>query len=100
MWVVVVLFFFFVVLNFWLLNFLHFRLQTNVESKNDGNGNSETSILDLNVCDYLEITPEEGLMIVMPSWLHHAVIPLSIKKKYRTKEEGMRISLAFNFIEK
>lgn len=75
-------------------------MQTPAENKNNVNGISDTLRLDLNVCDYIEITPEEGLMIIMPSWLHHAVIPLSIKKQFRTKEEGMRISLAFNFIEK
>ena len=36
-------------------------------------------------------------MILMPSWLHHGVLPLSVKPAYRKKDEGARISLAFNF---
>jgi hypothetical protein len=55
------------------------------------------SSLDEDICDYLEITAEEGLMILMPSWLHHGVLPLSVKPAYCKKDEGARISLAFNF---
>ena len=55
------------------------------------------SSLDMDVCDYLEITAEEGVMILMPSWLHHGVLPLSVKSAYRKSDEGARISLAFNF---
>jgi hypothetical protein len=50
-------------------------------------------------CDYLEISPEEGTMIIFPSWLHHGVLPLSIKDSYKGKLGGLRISLAFNFSE-
>ena len=82
-------------INYSSISFIH-RLNTLSES--DGK-DSSTSSLNINKCDYLEITAEEGVMIIMPSWLHHAVIPLSVQKQYRQKKEGMRISLAFNFNE-
>lgn len=52
----------------------------------------------LSCCDYVEISAEAGTLYVIPSWLHHAVLPLSVKPKYRNTPEGSRISLAFNFI--
>ena len=55
--------------------------------------------LDVGVCDYLEVIPEEGSMILMPSWLHHGVTPLSVKQRDRKGDAGVRISLAFNFNE-
>ena len=51
------------------------------------------------MCDYLEVIPEEGSMILMPSWLHHGVTPLSVKQMDRAGDAGVRISLAFNFNE-
>ena len=56
-----------------------------------------TSSLDADICDYLEISAEEGSMILMPSWLHHGVLPLSVKPTFQNTDEGVRISLAFNF---
>lgn len=94
------------VVNNFTFFFLFFRLLSPLgyETKKEIKTNSQTYLpsllsLNINICDYIEIVPEEGVMIIMPSWLQHAVIPLSIKKQYKTKEEGMRISLAFNFIE-
>jgi Putative 2OG-Fe(II) oxygenase len=52
---------------------------------------------NLDICDYIEIPPEEGMMILLPSWLQHSVIPLSVKSRFKKKNEGARISLAFNF---
>lgn len=56
-----------------------------------------TSSLNVDICDYLEISAEEGTMILMPSWLHHGVLPLSVKPSFQNTDEGARISLAFNF---
>lgn len=53
----------------------------------------------LSCCDYLEIEPEEGMFIIMPGWLQHAVFPLQIQPAFRDTNEGTRISLAFNFAE-
>lgn len=51
------------------------------------------------VCDYIEIQPEEGVMVLLPSWLQHSVVPLSVKRRFKTRNDGARISLAFNFNE-
>eukprot|EP01036_Dinobryon_divergens_P032123 gene32123-41650_t len=53
----------------------------------------------LSCCDYLEIEPEEGMLIIMPGWLQHGVFPLQIQPEFRDTNEGTRISLAFNFAE-
>ena len=50
-------------------------------------------------CDYLEIEPEEGMLIIMPGWLQHAVLPLQIRPEFRASNTGTRISIAFNFVE-
>jgi hypothetical protein len=51
--------------------------------------------LDLTRCDYLEIAPESGMLLVFPSYLQHAVLPMCIKEEFRDSTD--RISLAFNF---
>ena len=88
-------------MNFFSFFFLVFRLESSLQTdkKEKEKEDSLLSSLNVNKCDYIEISAEEGVMILMPSWLHHAVIPLSVKKEYRQKKEGMRISLAFNFNE-
>eukprot|EP01041_Mallomonas_annulata_P004022 gene4022-8011_t len=48
-------------------------------------------------CEYVEIIPEAGEMIIFPSWLYHAVVPLSVERTSRANEDSLRISLAFNF---
>lgn len=55
---------------------------------------------DPTVCDYALLPPEEGTLFIMPSYLHHAVLPLAVQKESRQAREGQRISLAFNFNEK
>ena len=40
------------------------------------------------------------MMVCFPAWLHHAVCPLSVKPSYRQNDEGLRISMAFNAVEK
>jgi Putative 2OG-Fe(II) oxygenase len=49
-------------------------------------------------CDWLCIEPEEGAIIIIPSYLQHAVLPLSIQKSFQDKNEGRRISFAFNIV--
>lgn len=58
---------------------------------------SSLSKINLSACDYIEISPEEGMMILLPSWLQHSVVPLSVKTRFKARNEGARISLAFNF---
>jgi Putative 2OG-Fe(II) oxygenase len=48
-------------------------------------------------CDYVEIVPESGMMLIFPSYLQHAVLPLCINKEQRSEDAGIRISFAFNF---
>jgi len=48
---------------------------------------------------YLSLSPEEGSIILFPSYVHHAVVPLAIRKDIRGSWEEARISLAFNFNE-
>lgn len=50
-------------------------------------------------CDCVQIRVEEGCVLVFPSWLHHAVLPLAVRPEHRHTPEGLRISLAFNFNE-
>jgi uncharacterized protein (TIGR02466 family) len=52
---------------------------------------SSESHLELNGCEYLEIDPVPGHMIVFPGWLHHCVLPLS-----QLDCRSLRISVAFN----
>jgi len=54
----------------------------------------------LGYCDYAEFAPVAGEMIIFPSYLQHAVLPLAIKEGYRDTPAGTRISFAFNFAEK
>ena len=54
----------------------------------------------LGYCDYAEFAPVAGEMIIFPSYLQHAVLPLAIKEEYRDTPAGTRISFAFNFAEK
>lgn len=50
-------------------------------------------------CDFMEITPQSGMMLVFPGYLQHAVLPLCIKEECRGLEEGTRVSFAFNYSE-
>ena len=50
-------------------------------------------------CHCIELCPEEGTIILFPSWLHHAVVPLAIQKEHRDTAAGVRVSVAFNFSE-
>lgn len=49
--------------------------------------------------EYISIPPEEGCVILFPSYLHHAVAPLAVLSPHRATDEASRISLAFNFNE-
>lgn len=49
--------------------------------------------------EYLSIPPEEGNIVFFPSYVHHAVVPLSVQREIRGCPEGDRISLAFNYNE-
>jgi hypothetical protein len=55
-----------------------------------------TASLDPSVCDYVAIKAEPGVFVLFPSWLHHAVTPLSVKPAYQSRNDGLRISMAFN----
>jgi hypothetical protein len=48
-------------------------------------------------CDFVEITPSAGSIVLFPSYLQHAVMPLFIQDNYRSQVD--RISVAFNFAE-
>jgi hypothetical protein len=48
-------------------------------------------------CDYITIAAEPGMMVLFPSWLHHAVVPLSVKADQGMG--GLRISMAFNALQ-
>ena len=50
-----------------------------------------------NRCEYFQYSVREGEMLVFPSYLHHAVLPLSIEKAKRASTT--RISIDFNFSE-
>ena len=60
-------------------------------------GERDDDIPTLSCCDYIEYEPEDGTMIIMPSYLQHAVLPLYIEKQDRGTVNGLRISMAFNF---
>jgi hypothetical protein len=72
---------------------------THLEGITDSHPHPQPHHSNRGSCDYIQVPAEEGTMIIFPSWLHHAVVPLSIKEEYRGTEEGLRISLAFNFNE-
>ena len=46
-------------------------------------------------CDYYDLEPEDGALIVFPSWLHHAVLPYTFAPKVGG-EERERVSIAMN----
>jgi len=50
-------------------------------------------------CDYVRFSAKKGRIILFPSWCHHAVMPVAIKKEYRHTRQGLRISVAFNLNE-
>lgn len=56
----------------------------------------ETKHVSENICEYLDLSPKEGMMIIFPSWLHHCVLP-SITESSTDKP---RISIAFNISPK
>ena len=60
---------------------------------------AQLALPTLPCCDYLEIEPEDGMFIIMPGWLQHAVFPLQIQPLFLDSNKGTRISLAFNFAE-
>ena len=49
-------------------------------------------------CDYAEIAPVAGMLLLIPSYLQHAVLPLSILPRFRGTECSERVSLAFNLV--
>ena len=63
----------------------------NKESQERGGVDSHTQ--------YVSLPPDEGSIILFPSYVHHAVVPLAMKKEIRGSLEEARISLAFNFNE-
>jgi hypothetical protein len=73
-----------------------------VDTKSEDVGNDYQKYLidgelpDPEICDYISVAAERGSMLIMPSWLHHCVMPLAIKKEFRENEDVRRISLAFN----
>lgn len=56
-------------------------------------------VLDPSICDYVAIKAEPGMMVLFPSWLRHAVTPLSVKPSFQSSDDGLRISMAFNALE-
>ena len=58
---------------------------------------SQISAIDTGVCDWISVTPEEGCMLIIPSYLQHAVMPLNIREEHRCQKYAERISFAFNF---
>ena len=69
---------------------------------NNNNNNNRKKPFDftaptLSCCDYIEINPKAGIMYVIPSWLQHAVLPLSVEPGFRNEPQGARISVAFNY---
>jgi hypothetical protein len=40
--------------------------------------------------EYLDIQPEDGMMVMFPAWMGHEILP--------TISENIRISIAFNLI--
>lgn len=75
------------------------RPLTNEETRRLGVQTEITSGQTLTCCDFIEIKPQEGTMIIFPSFLQHAVLPLYIQSQYRGSEQGKRVSVAFNFAE-
>jgi hypothetical protein len=51
------------------------------------------------ICDYINITPKQGIMYIWPGWLMHGVYPMCIKESKQGDNTAQRISLAFNFNE-
>ena len=74
------------------------RSDENINKNDTEQGDPTISFPVLSCCDFIEIKPVEGTMIIIPSWLHHAVLPLSIKPEFRGTDLGNRISFAFNFV--
>jgi hypothetical protein len=69
---------------------------TAVERRRLNISNVVSSGQTLSCCDSIEVRPSRGLLLVFPSYLQHAVLPLFVKPVYRGSEAGERVSLAFN----
>lgn len=88
----------------------------NFQPLNDFQQNQDNSLghKNLAVCDYVSIPADRGVLFVMPGWLHHCVMPVAVKKEFRSYGNGAnvdacvdetngcgdptkRISLAMNF---
>ena len=50
--------------------------------------------VDVDACEYMEVHPIPGHMMLFPGWLHHCVLPLS-----QLDSHCQRISIAFNINE-
>lgn len=59
------------------------------EKKND---REEKINMSRKNCDYSILPPVKGSILIVPSYLHHAVVPV-------VTEDALRISMAFNFSE-
>lgn len=50
-------------------------------------------------CSYLKFKPEQGQVILFPSWMYHGVTPLDVKNEEdRNLRRGKRVSVAFNIV--
>jgi hypothetical protein len=55
---------------------------------------SEAEFEEVDRAEYFDFQAEDGLLVVFPSWLHHAVLP------FWDNGAGHRISIAVNFNQK
>jgi len=78
---------------------LHAQAPSNTETlqmkmKTNNEGGCKHS---LDRCEYIRLAAIRGKVLLFPSFIHHAVMPCSIKPEYRSSERALRISVAFNF---
>ena len=50
-------------------------------------------------CDYINVKPVVSSLLLFPSYLQHAVVPLFVSEQHRASSAGERVSFAFNFAE-
>lgn len=53
----------------------------------------------LGCCDYIRVKPVVSSLLLFPSYLQHAVVPLFVSEVHRASSTGERVSFAFNFAE-
>ena len=71
-----------------------------LQCSDEDNARALQAGLSPSCCDYITIAAEPGMMVLFPSWLHHAVCPLSVKEAFQGVDGGLRISMAFNALQK